>query len=135
MLATTFSQVCLAKNKKNKKMETNNNNNSEKIEGKIPNQIEEALTHRLRKYANKQCADVMEEFAECSKDKLFSVVYKCRDHQNNLVKCIKTYVNEENKEKLRQAYLRGDLMKKRSYEEYQRELQTRLSSQQESNNV
>ena len=103
------------------------------IRGRVPNQIEEALNQRLRRYAQKQCTDVMQEFADCSKDKLFSVVYKCAEHQNNLIKCIKLYANEDNMEKMRQAYLRGELMKKRTYNDYQEELSKRLAKEQENN--
>lgn len=56
---------------------------------KVPNQIEEALNHRLRQYAHKQCDDIMKQFADCSRDKLLSVVFKCIDHQNDLVRCMK----------------------------------------------
>jgi hypothetical protein len=38
-------------------------------------------------------------------------------------------VNEENKEKLRQAYLRGELMKKKSHSDYVKELERRLQNE------
>lgn len=40
-----------------------------------------------------------------------------------------TSVNEENKEKLRQAYLRGELMKKKSHSDYAKELEKRLQKE------
>ncbi len=42
--------------------------------------------------------------------------------------------NDENKEKLRQAYLRGDMMRKKTYQDYQKELQGRLREEEEQKN-
>jgi hypothetical protein len=56
---------------------------------KIPNQVEEVLTHRLLQYAHRQCNDELAAFADCSKDKLFSVVFECAPHQETFMKCVK----------------------------------------------
>jgi hypothetical protein len=58
------------------------------VTGRIPNQVEDALRLRLRKYAYKYCAPEMKEFSECSSDKTITVIYSCRDQQTKLYECI-----------------------------------------------
>jgi hypothetical protein len=42
-----------------------------------------------------------------------------------LVECLNSYVNEPNLNKLRHAYVNGDLMKQKTYEDWHEELEKR----------
>jgi COX assembly protein 1 len=99
------------------------------VTGRIPNQVEDALRVRLRKYAYKKCGPELKDFSECSKDKTITVLYACRDQQTRLYECINNVTNDENMEKLRQAYLRGDLYRKKSYRDLSAELEQKILSQ------
>src|SRR5690242_16239377 len=98
----------------------------ESLKNKIPNQAEEALRYRLRNFGSTMCSDFMKKFAQCTKNKTISVVYKCRDEHRELTECLNEIVNEPNLNQLRHAYINGDLMKKHSYEDWHAELNKRL---------
>lgn len=103
----------------------------ESLKNKIPAMAEEALKSRLRKFALKKCQPFMQAFADCSKDKLISVIWDCKESQNALNACLNTYGTEPNLNRLRHAYIRGELMKRKSYDEWKQELEVRMQEKQE----
>lgn len=60
----------------------------EELKQKVPNQADEALKLRLKKYGMKQCKVESKNFADCSKDKLLSIAVKCKDELQALTDCI-----------------------------------------------
>ncbi|KAL0477955.1 hypothetical protein AKO1_005027 [Acrasis kona] len=92
----------------------------------IPNQIDEALRLRLRKYAYRKCATQLKSFAECTKNKTISVVYSCNTQQEELFDCINSVTNQDNLDLLRAAFLRGELQKTHTYNDNMKELHKRL---------
>ena len=62
----------------------------------LKRQAEYAAMSRLNEYALKQCDDKVREFAECTKDKLISVIWKCRPLQKAVNECVLPYI--ENKD-------------------------------------
>lgn len=92
---------------------------------KIPAQAEESLRVKLRKFADKRCGPSLAAFAACSKNKTFTVVTACREEHTNFVECVNKYVNEPNLNRLRHAYVRGEMMKEQSYDDWKEELNKR----------
>ena len=60
----------------------------EDLKNRVPNQADEALKLRLKKYGMKNCKVETKNFAECSKDKLISIALKCKDEMQALTDCI-----------------------------------------------
>ncbi|KAG2373905.1 hypothetical protein C9374_010206 [Naegleria lovaniensis] len=98
----------------------------EELKQKVPNQADEALKLRLKKYGMKQCKVESKNFADCSKDKLLSIAVKCKDELQALTDCITIYLNEDNMNKMRRAYLKGELVKKHNITDLRGELNRRL---------
>jgi len=60
----------------------------EELRKRVPNQADEALKLRLKKYGMKHCKVQTKNFADCTKDKLLSIAMKCKDEMNALTDCI-----------------------------------------------
>ena len=60
----------------------------EDLKNRVPNQADEALKLRLKKYGMKHCKVETKNFADCSKDKLISIALKCKDEMQALTDCI-----------------------------------------------
>ncbi|KAL9658449.1 hypothetical protein ABK040_005992 [Willaertia magna] len=96
------------------------------VKAKVPNQADEALKLRLKKYGIKRCKVQFKNFADCTKDKFVSIAFKCRDEQIALNDCISIYLNDENLYKMRRAFLKGELARKVSYDDLKKELERRI---------
>eukprot|EP01027_Heterolobosea_sp_BB2_P027368 GEZU01042715.1.p1 GENE.GEZU01042715.1~~GEZU01042715.1.p1 ORF type:complete len:130 (+),score=32.74 GEZU01042715.1:52-441(+) len=81
-------------------------------DGSIPAQIDEALKLKLKKWAMKKCATEARTFVDCTKDKVFSIPWKCRDSFNDFNDCLARHNTEANLEKVRQKYIEGHYVKK-----------------------
>lgn len=60
----------------------------ENLKGKIPNQAEEALKQKLNKYALQKCKPQIEALRDCTKNRLFSMAWACKDLNIALNSCL-----------------------------------------------
>lgn len=55
----------------------------------VPRAVEEALIEKLKENSRVKCKDKIAAYAECTKDKTFSVAWACRDQLNAMNECLK----------------------------------------------
>lgn len=61
----------------------------------LKHQAENVAMKRLNQWALKQCDDKVRAFAECTRDKLISVIWKCRPHQKAVNECVLKYTKDQ----------------------------------------
>jgi COX assembly protein 1 len=66
---------------------------------------EDKLFKEMEIDAKKACKPYYAAFAECSKNKLFSVVWKCSEQRIAIIDCISRNFNDEEMDKRRQQWI------------------------------
>ena len=59
------------------------------------NQAEHTLRKELNDIALQKCRDRVENFVECSREVGLLVVFKCREQNADMNKCLRQYTNDE----------------------------------------
>ncbi|KAF2069258.1 hypothetical protein CYY_009428 [Polysphondylium violaceum] len=91
----------------------------------LPAAIDSYLRQKLKDESLKNCGPQVAAFAECSKDKLFSVIWECRELQELMKNCLIDYTTSDKLKEMKRDWI--DSAKKRIYEQ-------RLKKQEEINN-
>mmetsp|Transcript_11346 Transcript_11346/g.21505 ORF Transcript_11346/g.21505 Transcript_11346/m.21505 type:complete len:85 (+) Transcript_11346:215-469(+) len=71
----------------------------------VPMKAEEALRSVMKRDALKKCQDACKAYAECSHDKVFSVVWACRKEFGELNQCLKLHTTDEVLETYKKGYV------------------------------
>lgn len=61
----------------------------------LTHRAEDAIRRQLRDVAMRGCAAEIKEFAECAKDKLLSVAWKCHSLNKQVDMCMKKFKEDE----------------------------------------
>lgn len=55
--------------------------------------------------AYKKCDPIVQEFVECSRNRLFSVAWACRDQSRRMNQCIRAYASDDDIVEAQNEYL------------------------------
>jgi COX assembly protein 1 len=66
---------------------------------------EDKLYKEMERDAKKACKPFYAAFAECSKDKLFSVLWKCKEQRSAIIECIGRHFNDKEMDNRRQTWI------------------------------
>ncbi|GJP36244.1 hypothetical protein CLOM_g20777 [Closterium sp. NIES-68] len=67
--------------------------------------VEEALRTRMKERALKECHKEIEAYAECVRGRVFSIVWACRAHSNDLNNCLHQYTNDAVLDQYKRDYM------------------------------
>jgi hypothetical protein len=67
----------------------------------VPQYIEEALLDRLKKKAREKCKQQIENYVECTKNRVFSIAWKCRGHLKEMNDCLGNYTKKKELDRLK----------------------------------
>eukprot|EP01132_Coremiostelium_polycephalum_P001177 gene1177-1489_t len=88
----------------------------------MPMAIDSYLRQKLKEQTLKDCAEFVKEFALCSQDKYFSVVWKCREEQQKMKDCLVEQTTSDRLAKLKRDWI-NDAKKKMYLARMQQEQQ------------
>jgi len=71
----------------------------------VPQRVENAIKERLKKRALDKCAIFVDEYADCSRGRTFSVLWACRGFLANARDCTNKYTSENEINKFKRAYV------------------------------
>jgi hypothetical protein len=71
----------------------------------VSKRVEEGLIEMQRKNARNGCRELQEEFVECTRTGIFSVVWRCKPLQNQLNECYRPYTSQEVLDQMKRDYV------------------------------
>ncbi|XP_065854183.1 uncharacterized protein [Euphorbia lathyris] len=77
----------------------------EAYQNHVKKKEEEALRHKMKQKALKECDQLTSKLAQCSSGRTISVVWKCREQFKELNACLHQYTNDAVLEEMKKAYM------------------------------
>ncbi|EGG24772.1 hypothetical protein DFA_03016 [Cavenderia fasciculata] len=71
----------------------------------VPNAIDSYLRKKLKDQTLTDCESSVREFARCTEDKLFSVIWECKEQQQKMRECLTSHTTPERLQALKREWI------------------------------